>query len=1435
MLTKRLFLSGHLEPFGVRMGWKAVLALGLLLSLLPTADLKAKAEPQADTHPVEKDGHGVSSTRHSPDDPRGPKITAVPSDPIPQVKLSAATWEIPNRHCQVDPLTSGAPNYIHFPPELFGGSQDFGGIAQHTDGRTYLIVGSRLLVGTGTNWQPLPTAPSGKLTSLLLATGNRLYVASSEDFGFLDLSSPGDPVWQSIRGDLPEEWRQGHAWQPAYEDAKGMAYFISGSTIVSHHPTRPLQIWRKIEDPDHIFSLLGKVYVLTKDLKVYRLDANGRAEIVQRDLPLSYGDIRGFVPYAADRLLVAAGAEGLALFDGETFVPFELNEFVGSKLVANQIIALGEDLFAVIDYANGLLIFRSDGTLLRQVQRIGGWRIRIAKALSLDRQGWMWLAHSSGLYRVEVASQGVSFNHYDGLEGVVSAICEHEDGFYAGTSTGLYVWDGVAFRHVVDVPAVESLVSTSQGLSIGTKRGLYVHHAGRTYLVDKGQRPNVFQSQKAPEYLFTPTPDGVYAYNLFGNRWRPATDWTGLPTSGLHVLADAEGSLWGEYGPGRLARYDFSENDRAPQIFTPKNGLPLAKVQPVRLGDEVLFLAGHEVLQFLPRRNLFTRSDDWQQVDHKPGVQPAAKGLLDKAGQLWVAQDKAQTHYIQFPPAGLEACLGDVLEFGQDPLTLASLDGAGHLWVGNSRGLRRYTRHAQLDNSVATPVTLIHRIESNGEILADFATGTSAVTLHELPAKMENIRIVYSILEYGEPAGITYTTKLAGYNDRWQPFTPDVSKEYNALMPGAYSFGVLGRTMDGRQGYPAVVEFSIPIAFHQTFTAKALAGFLGLVLLGGAAYFLQKNGARRIRSLQENVSTIQDEGTKNADILDEKERLIAKYASEKKKLMEEKAALLSNYGNWQLELCQRLRPSAAMISQLSMRLPTDELAEKATEMVKGLRLASESLIGGMRDLLDLRRTTHEGLPVKERSYDLRDVLDEALESVAAGARGRGIELLSWIEGEVNPIRMGNPSRVAGVITPLLVTALTQADEGELSLVVSNAESNLPDSFRFSIRAKGQTWDDDTQAHHLAVSDPDNLPVYRGRSHGLALARQLMKPMEGVLELYSGDEQAFGYDVSLNQPPVADHEPAGPAFADKLVLIVDENPQRLKGLQSTSERMGFQVRLANNGPQAMEALKESPSPDIVWIDLELDEEDGVSLLGKIREVDTFAELPALILTLKMNTEATRTVNTDTRSLLVAKPANHRILEAGSSALLKLKKDGAAESSENEIEDMAEASAAPSEAVDEDEDPIEAKIRAALAKSEAQASGSAAESVAEMKRSSLPVTVLLADAHEARASTMGAILGHLGKGAKLVHGASEVLSSLENDTFELILLAHPLDGGDAAQITRQIRDNLPAERCPVIISMGMDYPPGSVEAGIDDHIRLPLSVSALRLVLRLMSEV
>lgn len=81
---------------------------------------------------------------------------------------------------------------------------------------------------------------------------------------------------------------------------------------------------------------------------------------------------------------------------------------------------------------------------------------------------------------------------------------------------------------------------------------------------------------------------------------------------------------------------------------------------------------------------------------------------------------------------------------------------------------------------------------------------------------------------------------------------------------------------------------------------------------------------------------------------------------------------------------------------------------------------------------------------------------------------------------------------------------------------------------------------------------------------------------------------------------------------KKVLAVDDSRTMRDMLNRALEKAGFDVKLANDGEDGLDALRKG-RPDIIITDINMPRLDGFGFIEKVREDDRYIGVPILVLT------------------------------------------------------------------------------------------------------------------------------------------------------------------------------------------------------------------------------
>ncbi len=85
------------------------------------------------------------------------------------------------------------------------------------------------------------------------------------------------------------------------------------------------------------------------------------------------------------------------------------------------------------------------------------------------------------------------------------------------------------------------------------------------------------------------------------------------------------------------------------------------------------------------------------------------------------------------------------------------------------------------------------------------------------------------------------------------------------------------------------------------------------------------------------------------------------------------------------------------------------------------------------------------------------------------------------------------------------------------------------------------------------------------------------------------------------------------FGKRTVLVVDDNTDAADALAQILEYEGYAVATACDGREALQYLRDSPTPDLIVLDLMMPIMNGWELRAELAKVPTFAKVPIVVMT------------------------------------------------------------------------------------------------------------------------------------------------------------------------------------------------------------------------------
>jgi signal transduction histidine kinase/CheY-like chemotaxis protein/HPt (histidine-containing phosphotransfer) domain-containing protein len=286
-----------------------------------------------------------------------------------------------------------------------------------------------------------------------------------------------------------------------------------------------------------------------------------------------------------------------------------------------------------------------------------------------------------------------------------------------------------------------------------------------------------------------------------------------------------------------------------------------------------------------------------------------------------------------------------------------------------------------------------------------------------------------------------------------------------------------------------------------------------------------------------------------------------------------------------------------------------------TEQREYLELAytsSESLLTIINDILDFSKVEAGMLTLDPVEFSLGESLGAGMSALALHAHEKGLELALHIAPEVSDTLIGDIGRLRQVIVNLVGNAIKFTAEGEVVVEVTEEHtSNDQAVLHFAVRDTGIGLPPELHERifdAFAQADGSTTRRYGGTGLGLTISAKLVQLMGGSIWLQSkvGRGSTFHFTASFgrSERPVAPARPLRPELLQNIdVLVVDDNATNRLILREMLVRLGMRPQLAEDGASALLRLGEAADAGrafpLVLLDGNMPGLDGFSVAEKIR--------------------------------------------------------------------------------------------------------------------------------------------------------------------------------------------------------------------------------------------
>ena len=320
-------------------------------------------------------------------------------------------------------------------------------------------------------------------------------------------------------------------------------------------------------------------------------------------------------------------------------------------------------------------------------------------------------------------------------------------------------------------------------------------------------------------------------------------------------------------------------------------------------------------------------------------------------------------------------------------------------------------------------------------------------------------------------------------------------------------------------------------------------------------------------------------------------------------------------------------PMTGVIGSAELLFDTSLSAEQRT-FVETIRNCGDALLTTINDILDFSKIESGKLELEHEVFDLAECVHSAIDVVRWQAAHKGLALLCAIDPQIQTRFRGDATRLRQILLNLLSNAVKFTSAGSVCISVSSqALSDTTDEVHLAVKDTGIGIPPDRQAllfESFSQMDPSITRRYGGTGLGLAISRRLSELMGGRIWLDSEVDKGTTFHVVVRLQPAAPQalnhpQPLVSAIASALaptppptlrILLVEDNLVNQRVALRMLEKIGYRADLANNGREAVEAVRRE-AYDVIFMDVQMPEVDGITATRHIRALPLPGTPPCII--------------------------------------------------------------------------------------------------------------------------------------------------------------------------------------------------------------------------------
>lgn len=286
------------------------------------------------------------------------------------------------------------------------------------------------------------------------------------------------------------------------------------------------------------------------------------------------------------------------------------------------------------------------------------------------------------------------------------------------------------------------------------------------------------------------------------------------------------------------------------------------------------------------------------------------------------------------------------------------------------------------------------------------------------------------------------------------------------------------------------------------------------------------------------------------------------------------------------------------------------LSPKQQQNIAIISRSGGHLLELINDILEMSKIEAGRTTFNPKNFDLYQLLDGLETLLRLKAKDKGLQLIFERNPHVERYINTDEAKLRQVLLNLLGNALKFTDEGGIILRVKPGDHPYTLFFEVEDTGNGIAEAEIDQLFEAFGQTESGRKIQQGTGLGLSISQKFVQLMGGEIQVSSivGRGSIFSFQIKIEKvhknkinkpnktPKVIGLEPNQPEYR---ILVVDDRWESRQLLLTLLKSVGFQVKEAVNGQEALEIWKKW-QPHLIWMDMRMPVMDGYETTQRIKK-------------------------------------------------------------------------------------------------------------------------------------------------------------------------------------------------------------------------------------------